>query len=72
MVGVVIAALAGCGNHGPDKVADTGKPSSPAALDHMSLDQLQRLDQNPTLSPLEKSVVESKLRQRQNGTGATP
>jgi hypothetical protein len=35
----------------------------------MTLDQLQHLDQNPALSPIEKSVVETKIRQRQAGTG---
>ena len=63
-------AMAGCGHHDAEKVSASGKPSTPAALDRMSLEELQRLDQNPTLSPLEKTVVESKIRQRQGGSGA--
>lgn len=63
-------ATVGCGHHDVENVPASGKPSSPAALDHMSLEELKRLDQNPTLSPLEKTVVEAKIRQRQDGAGA--
>ncbi len=63
-------ATVGCGHPEAGNVSASGKPSSPAALDHMSLEELKRLDQNPTLSPIEKSVVESKIRQRQEGAGA--
>lgn len=63
-------ATVGCGHNDAGKVTASGKPSSPAELDHMSLEELKRLDQNPTLSPIEKMVIETKIRRRQEPTGA--